>query len=187
VTAGSGAEVRIDFLHSLGDVDMRLYDANNNQLGSSMSVSDNESISLAGLGAGTYYVRVWGWNGASNPNYSLTIDPRVVIGNGSSEDRFAGNHSFEAAHDFGTVTSQLVQNELVIVSGNDDWFSFTTNGTAGSGAEVRIDFLHSLGDVDMRLYDANNNQLGSSMSVSDNESISLAGLGAGTYYVRVWG
>ncbi|WP_273249753.1 PPC domain-containing protein, partial [Limnospira indica] len=76
-TAGSGAEVRIDFLHSLGDVDMVLYDANNNWLDSSMSVSDNESISLAGLDAGTYYVRVWGWNGASNPNYSLTIDPRV--------------------------------------------------------------------------------------------------------------
>ncbi|MDT9257600.1 MAG: PPC domain-containing protein, partial [Limnospira sp. PMC 1254.20] len=117
-TAGSGAEVRIDFLHSLGDVDMRLYDANNNWLGSSTSVSDNESISLAGLGAGTYYVRVWGWSGASNPNYSLTIDPRVVSADGG-EDRFAPNHSFEAAHDFGTVTSQLVQNELVIVSGND--------------------------------------------------------------------
>ncbi|MDT9223492.1 MAG: PPC domain-containing protein, partial [Limnospira sp. PMC 1279.21] len=114
-------------------------------------------------------------------------DPVITTPESLSEDRFAPNHSFEAAHDFGTVTSQLVQNELVIVSGNDDWFSFTTNGTAGSGAEVRIDFLHSLGDVDMRLYDANNNWLGSSTSVSDNESISLAGLGAGTYYVRVWG
>ncbi|MET0113536.1 MAG: hypothetical protein ABWU13_14285, partial [Limnospira maxima] len=62
-----------------------------------------------------------------------------------SEDRFAPNHSFEAAHYFGTVTSQLVENDLVIVSGNDDWFRFTTDGTAGSGAEVRIDFLHSLG------------------------------------------
>ncbi|WP_273249092.1 hypothetical protein, partial [Limnospira indica] len=62
----------------------------------------------------------------------------------------------------------------MIVSGYDDWFSFTTDGTAGSGAEVRIDFLHSLGDVDMRLYDADNNWLGSSTSVSDNESISLA-------------
>ncbi|WP_273249094.1 PPC domain-containing protein, partial [Limnospira indica] len=84
-TAGSGAEVRIDFLHSLGDVDMRLYDADNNWLGSSTSVSDNESISLAGLGAGTYYVHVYGWSGASHPNYNLTIDPRVVSGNGSED------------------------------------------------------------------------------------------------------
>ncbi|MDT9278040.1 MAG: PPC domain-containing protein, partial [Limnospira sp. PMC 737.11] len=134
-TAGSGAEVRIDFLHSLGDVDMRLYDANSNWLGSSTSVSDNESISLAGLGAGTYYVHVYGWNNASNPNYSLTIDPRVVSGNGS-EDRFAGNHSFDTAYNLGPVNSPRVEDDLVIVSGNDDWFSFTTDGTAGSGAEV---------------------------------------------------
>ncbi|MDT9201470.1 PPC domain-containing protein, partial [Limnospira sp. PMC 1042.18] len=143
-------------------------------------------ISLAGLGAGTYYVHVYGWNDASNPNYSLTIDPRVVSGNGS-EDRFAGNHSFDTAYNLGPVNSPRVEDDLVIVSGNDDWFSFTTNGNAGSGAEVRIDFLHSLGDVDMRLYDADNNWLGSSTSVSDNESISLAGLGAGTYYVHVYG
>ena len=37
--------------------------------------ADAEPISLTGRPAGTYYVRVYGYIGADNPSYSLSVSP----------------------------------------------------------------------------------------------------------------
>ncbi|MEN0020297.1 MAG: lysyl oxidase family protein, partial [Planctomycetota bacterium] len=67
--------VRIDFDHSDGDLDLELFNDVGSFLDSSDSVSDFEEISLAGRSAGWYGVRVFGWNGATNPSYDLTVNP----------------------------------------------------------------------------------------------------------------
>ncbi len=64
--------VRIDFRHSEGDLDLVLEDASGRQLAASESTSDRETVSKSGLAAGTYYVRVYGYNGA-RAAYSLTV------------------------------------------------------------------------------------------------------------------
>ncbi|CAD5972338.1 Peptidase C11 clostripain [Planktothrix agardhii] len=73
-TTGNGATtVGINFLHAQGDLDLQVRDFNGNWLGSSTSSSNNETVNLSYLPAGTYYAQIYGWNGASNPNYTLNL------------------------------------------------------------------------------------------------------------------
>lgn len=74
-TGGSGDFVQIDFQHSLGDLDMTLLDSNLSSVATAQGTSNTELISLNGRPEGWYYVRIYGYNGATNPDYSLTIDP----------------------------------------------------------------------------------------------------------------
>ena len=67
--------VRIDFTHGLGDLDMTLVDASGVLLGSSTSTNDFENIKLTGRPAGYYDLRVFGYSGATNDDYTLTVNP----------------------------------------------------------------------------------------------------------------
>ena len=101
VTAGpgvSGNSVRLDFTHAAGDVDMRLYDVQGVELRASTGVTNSEEVSLSGLAAGTYYVKVYGFAGATN-NYSM----RITGPTGLSPDRFEPNDSRPAADDLGLI------------------------------------------------------------------------------------
>lgn len=66
--------VAIDFDGQEGDLDLRLYDSQAHLLGSSLGVGDREQISLFGLGPGTFYAEVTGFQGHRN-SYSLLIQP----------------------------------------------------------------------------------------------------------------
>lgn len=73
---GSSSDfVRIEFIHGLGDLDLRLLNSAQVQVGASNGVGNQEEISLAGRPEGWYYIRVFGYNGATNPYYMLTVDP----------------------------------------------------------------------------------------------------------------
>jgi hypothetical protein len=74
-TGTSSNSVSIAFTHSQGDLDLKLYNASGTQIGISQGTTNSESISLSGLAAGTYYVQAYGYQGALNPSYSLTINP----------------------------------------------------------------------------------------------------------------
>ena len=67
--------VSIAFVHALGDLDIVLYDSSGQALRQSAGVTNSERISLNGLATGTYFLRVYGYRGAHNPAYSMTIDP----------------------------------------------------------------------------------------------------------------
>lgn len=186
-TATSQHSVRLDFLHSQGDLDLELRDSNGNVLTSSTSVSNSESISLAGRAAGTYYVRVYGYNNATNPSYRMTISGPAA---GIAADSREPNNSYAAANNLGTVQGEQTISDLTIHQANDDdWYRFTITAAGTSADYVRINFSHSAGDVDMGLYSSTNSTtaLRSSTGTSDQEQISLDGLAAGTYYVRVYG
>ena len=73
-TGGSNDFVRIDFSHAAGDLDMQLLNAEGQVRDTSQGTSDSEVISMNGRGEGWYYLRVYGYNGATG-SYSMTIDP----------------------------------------------------------------------------------------------------------------
>ena len=62
----------IKFSHASGDLDMKLFDSSFNQIRLSQSVSNEENIN-DNLIEGTYYVLVYGYNGAKN-KYSLSLN-----------------------------------------------------------------------------------------------------------------
>ena len=75
-TAGTAAQsVSIRFQNARGDLDLELYDASGQLVRVSNGTGDVETVSLDGLGAGTYYVRAYGYRGVTNPSYTLTISP----------------------------------------------------------------------------------------------------------------
>ena len=76
--AGGGtaaSTITTQFRHALGDVDIELYDANGNLVRQSDGVTDAEVISMDQLSRGTYFLKVFGFSGATNPDYTLTINP----------------------------------------------------------------------------------------------------------------
>jgi len=71
----STSNVTISFQNAQGNLQLALYNSSGSLLAASQSTNDSETISLSGRAAGTYYVKVYGTNGALNPDYSLTINP----------------------------------------------------------------------------------------------------------------
>lgn len=71
----SADEVRIDFTHSNGNLDLHLQDDQGTPVDVSAGSGDSEVISLDGVAAGWYDVRIFGIAGATQDNYSLTINP----------------------------------------------------------------------------------------------------------------
>ena len=189
-TVGTGTSsdfVRIDFTNTSGDVDMALYDAAGTLLTSSTGTTNREQIAMTNRPAGVYFVRVYGYSNATNPNYSLSFQlPRAS--NGIASDRFEANDTRATATDLRTLEGAYSYNSLTIHSPTDrDFFKFTTTAVGTSSDFVSIDFTHSRGDVDMRLLDAAGTTLSSSTSTTNTERISLSGRAAGTYFIEVFG
>lgn len=72
--ADATSVLRIDFTHAQGDLDLHLFDRLGNLIRTSEGVTNSEVISLDGFIGTTYYVQVFGFSNATNPNYDLTVD-----------------------------------------------------------------------------------------------------------------
>ena len=67
--------VRIDFVHSLGDLELRLLDDAGTELLASQTANDSEIISLKQVGPGWFVAHVRGAGGGAIAEYEITIDP----------------------------------------------------------------------------------------------------------------
>lgn len=74
-TSASNGIVSISSTSTQGDLDLYVYNSSNVLVSSSTSSTNSEQVGFSGLAAGTYYVRINGYNGAATPTYTLTIDP----------------------------------------------------------------------------------------------------------------
>lgn len=80
-TAANGQlEATVDFVHALGNLDVELLDADFQVVGSATSTTDNEQLLATVAGGETYYLRVFGRDGATNANYTLSIDAPLPSG-----------------------------------------------------------------------------------------------------------
>lgn len=68
-------------------------------------------------------------------------------------------------------------------NGDEDWFAFPQ--VAGDQLRVNATFLHAEGDIDIYVVDPAGNTHASSVSTSDNESVTTSVDETGTWYVRV--
>ncbi len=183
----AGDAVVIDFVNAQGNLDMTLYNAAaTSVLATSAGVGNQESISLTGLAAGNYIVRVFGNIGQANPNYNFTFQLAPSLPDGA--DGFENNDTAATASILGTLSGSVTHEHLTIQAGDDDWYRFTLAAPGREGDAVALAFTHANGDVDMQLYAANGTTVLLTSAGSENsERVSLAGLAAGDYYVRVFG
>ena len=181
-------KVTMSFVNSRGDLDLALYNAAGTRLRISNSVSNSETVSLSGLAAGTYFIRAYGYQGAQNPAYSLTVSvtsstttPAPV-----TDDTYENNDTFATARDLGSLSAATTISTLVMADGHD-WYKFTMGGAGTTNDFVAVSSSSTQGDLDLELYNATGTRLAISDNSTNSEQISLAGKAAGTYYVHVIG
>lgn len=76
--AGERIDIRVYFPHAQGDLDMAVYESDGTSfVAGAQSVDDNEFISFTAASTMTYYVKVYGYEGALN-RYSLTVSTSSV-------------------------------------------------------------------------------------------------------------
>ena len=181
--SGPGHFVAIEFDHEEGDLDLELFDADGELVAWSAGVDDFEEIGGEGLLAGEYVLRVFGYDGDSNPAYTVHYNAPTDDG-----DFAESNDTIQAAHDLGSLEGFHFWNDLSIHdSGNDDWFVFDLEAEADWIHFAAILFDHHEGDLDIALYDGQGDEVDFSSSTSDLEMIWLEGLESGTYYLEVYG
>ena len=130
----------------------------------------------------TYYVRVFGAGGATNPNYSLTVD--VPAPPSPSGDALEDNDSFATARVL-TAVDQTYSNLSIDAANDDDYYAITP--TASGTLAVSLAFQHSQGDIDMRIFNSAQTELGLSDSTTNAEQLSFTVTAGQTYYLRIYG
>jgi len=145
-------------------------------------------INITGVPAGEYWLQV-----VIDPDNQLvesdetnnTTNIPVVIGGtaGSGGDRYETNNTFLTASNLG-MTSKFAYGGLSIHNATDvDYFQFVA--PVSDHTSVEIQFSHSLGNIDLYVYNSQQQLIVSSTSTTDNEEVEWEAVANQTYYVKV--
>ena len=178
--ANGQAQISTTFSHALGDLDLAVYDTTQTQLGVSQGVVDGENLTIQVTAGQTYFVRVYGFSGATNSNYSLTIVAPAI-----PPDVFEPNDTFATARNLGTLGNYSALGLSINTPTDFDYFRFTA--VANGQASVSVQFLDSQGDLDMNAYDGSQSLIVSSNGVLDGEQFTFSVTQGSTYYISVFG
>jgi hypothetical protein len=174
---------RIDFQHSLGDLDMRVFDAAGNLLANSIGVTNSETISVQASEGDQFTVQIYGYNGATG-NYSLLVDQP------DRRDDFEPNDTLATAAflDASEPVSMFV--DMSVHSGDQDYFWFVAENSGLM--KVHLDFHHEDGDINARILDADGGILTESLRDStaidpDHEHLQFEAVAGQDYFLFVFG
>ena len=163
------------------DYDMTIYNSAGTQIGSGVSSTATETVSLTNQAAGTYYIRIFGYNGANSATcYTITATTTVVTGCASTYD-VSTNGTFGGA---AIIPFNTNVTGLISPTGDIDYYRFDI--TTGGTATVTLTTLP--GDYDLQLLSSNGTtQLAISQNGSTTSETISRTYTAGTYYLRVYG
>jgi hypothetical protein len=183
VTTTATSNFNITLGNLPGDYDLFFYNSAGTQIGSSEAGgTTSESIVLNNQAAGTYYVRVIGYNGAFSTTvcYNLNIGATTVTGCASIYDVAANGAPAGAAQ----IPLNTNVTGLISPSGDNDYYKFVI--TTGGTATITLTTLP--GDYDIRLYSSDGTtQLAISQNGGTSSETITRTYTAGTYYVRAYG
>jgi len=174
-------QVDCAFTHSLGDIDMALYDASETLITQSTSSSDNETIERVLTGSADYYIKIFGKTYHSGNEYNLRW------GLTTTDDNYEENDNLQSAYNLSLYNSTQIDGiDGHGRQGDDDWYEIYIPSEAPY-LEVECTFSHDLGNIDLALYYPNGTEIVSSTSLNDNELITWCVKMAGFYYIKVFG
>jgi hypothetical protein len=183
--------VRLDANDDDGDINLAVYGPDGITLVGFQADGGTETVRLFGLPPGTYYARVYPhtYPQNSNPSYTLQIDPPPA----APDDAYEPNDNKAQADlpvganspNFGPVAGSLVLNDLAL-QGDEDWYRFELTQTATAANFVRLDANDDDGDINLAVYRSNGTTLVGFEADGGTEQVELAGMLAGTYYIRVY-
>ena len=162
------------------DYDLYVYNSAGSQIGSSLGSTATETVSLNSQAAGTYYVKVIGYNGANSATcYTIKATATTVTSCQSAYDVSTNGTTAGAA----TIPFNTNITGLISPTGDIDNYKFVI--TTGGTITVTLGTLPA--DYDLKLL----NSAGTQIAISQNgsttsETISYTAA-AGTYYAQVYG
>lgn len=168
--------VDISSADNLGDLRLRLYNAEREQLVTDGNDFQGINFNLKLPENGTYYVEVAGQSQQTTSAYTLNTD----IVTPEENDQFAPNDDFDSA----AAISEGIS-EARIVGGESDFYRL--EATADDAIRMEITQADSLSDIAIRLYDSDQNQLISDGNAFQGIGYTLKIPETGTYYVEVAG
>lgn len=179
VSPTSAGSITLNLTNLAGDYDLYLVNSAGTILGRSENGSTtSESLTYSNTAAGTYYIKVIGYNGAYSTTKAYNLKATFV--GGGTTDPYEPNNSTSTAY---AIASGTTYNAYIYSSSDVDYYkiSKTTSGT------ITVSLTNLPGDYDLYL----RNSAGTIVAYSENagttsESISYSA-SAGTYYVEVVG
>jgi hypothetical protein len=163
------------------DYDMTIYNSAGTQIGSGAGSTATETVTLNNQAAGTYYIRVFGYNGANSATcYTIraTATP-VSTGCQTSYDNITNGTTSGAA----TIPFNTDIKGLISLSGDIDHYRFVIT-TAGT---ITLTLGTLPADYDLRLLNSAGTQVAISQNGSTTSETINYNAAAGTYYARVYG
>jgi len=190
---GDTIEVYIkNFDHSMGDLELELYNPSYEWKGGSYSSANEEYIrfTLRSIDEpGDWRIRVYRVSGDSFEHVYYDLD--IWVHKGALEDPYERNNSPEDAY-FLAKDEQTWLSEIhgMAVQGTEDWYAiFVTPGF--QHLVVDVVFNHSEGNIDISLYEAwdkyNIYFVEGNYSWDDNEHLELNNIAPGRYLIQIHG
>ncbi|MNX83951.1 hypothetical protein D3C86_1157300 [compost metagenome] len=161
------------------DFDMVIYNSAGTQIGAGTSGTATESVTLNAQAAGTYYIRIYGYNNAVSATcYSLTATATPVA---NCSTAFEPNNSSAAA---ATIPLATTISAAISSSTDVDFYKVTTSAVGTH----QFSMVGPSGvDYDLYVYNSVGTQIGSGLSSTATENVSIANLAVGTYTIQVIG
>lgn len=161
------------------DFDMVIYNSAGTQIGAGTGSTASETVTLNNQAAGTYAIKVFGYNGANSATcYTLNA---TTVANTTCATAYEPNESLAAA---ATIPLSTTISGAISSSTDNDYYKVSVT-TAGTHA---FNLVGPAGvDYDMTIFNSAGTQIGAGTGTTATESVSLSGLAVGTYSIRVFG
>ena len=162
------------------DYDLYVYNSAGTQIGASESSTATESVSLTSQVAGTYYIKVIGYNGANSATcYTITATATAVTGCQSTYDVSTNGTTSGAA----VIPFNVGITGLISPTADIDNYKFTI--TTGGTITVSLTTLPK--DYDLKLLNSAGTQVAISQAAGTTSETINYTAAAGVYYARVYG
>ena len=187
VSAGEGVIVRVAFDNDNGDLDAILYnDTASLILDLDTSATHVAIVSQPPSGSfQTYLVHVTNTNG-NVPSYSIEAfkPPKAFCHNDDLDMTIANNNASTA-----TLLSESTYDAVGrrICPQDEDWYALNVGGIGATSITAAIEYVHHLGDLDIRIYDEDLTPMSNTSAPNSFEYAIAEDLPSGTYYIVVSG
>ena len=177
VSSESKVNISLYNIPTMCDYDIKVYNSAGGEVASSSHGGNrNENIAFT-VAAGTYYVKVYSYSGASSVKYKLAVSCRDT----EIQDDYEPNNSTATATGVNSSTDYFAN----IHNANDvDYYYF--NVTENVNVEISLMNIPLGCDYDLRLYDSTLKQISVSNGSGSGSELISTGLKPGKYYVYVY-
>lgn len=173
------------FNHTLGNIDVSIYDKHGSYIQGNFSMSDDEHLDYILPSPGIFYVLVYGDNARNE--YDLWWDDLRT--DFRPDDAYEMNNNISSAYDLHSQNTPLWQSPPNMGLGlqyDNDWYEIHVED-GFERLHVWLIYDSAEGMIGFKVYDENNNEITGNFTLTDNDYIDYAVPSNGIYYIRIFG